>query len=224
MRKLLLAASLALSAPLLMGATPPNWLATVAETSGGHRMGNPEAKVKLIEFVSYTCPHCAHFEQQSEGALKLAYVSPGKVSVEVRHYLRDPVDLTVATITNCVADEKFFGLHTAFLVTQETWLAKAREMTAAQQQRWSTGPIPARLRAVASDLDFYDMLEARGIGRTTVDQCFTDEAAVRALVDKTNADRQKWDIPGTPSFAINGTMVPDVHTWQLLQKSIDAAL
>ncbi len=39
--------------------THANWLTTVNRTeAGGYRMGNPEAKVAVIEFVSYTCPHC----------------------------------------------------------------------------------------------------------------------------------------------------------------------
>ena len=58
----------------------PNWLTTISVSpSGSHLMGNPAAPVKLVEYISYTCPHCAHFQQQSEVAMRLAYIQTGKV-------------------------------------------------------------------------------------------------------------------------------------------------
>src|SRR5690606_21768616 len=100
------AAVLAGAALLGMGASG-NWVGTVAETDGGHRIGNPEAKVKVAEFVSYTCPHCAAFAREGEPPLQLAYVAPGSVSLEVRHLIRDPVDLAAAMLTNCGPASKF---------------------------------------------------------------------------------------------------------------------
>ena len=223
MRNLFLAASMALAAPMLVGANG-NWNATVAETAGGHRLGNPEAKVQLTEWVSYTCSHCAHFEQESQGPLKLLLVRDGRVAVEVRHFIRDPIDLTIAAITTCLPDSKFFAAHSAFLLTQEKWLTKARATNRAQQQRWTTGAIPARLRAVASDLDFYTMMEGRGMGRTEMDRCFADETRVRALANQSQADIQKFSLAGTPSFAINGNVADGVHDWPAVQKALEDAL
>ena len=77
-------AALALVAVTATAASRPAWISQVVQTEGGgHRMGNPKAKVAVIEFSSYTCPHCATFHKQSEAPLKLAYVSNGKASVEV---------------------------------------------------------------------------------------------------------------------------------------------
>ena len=70
-----------------------NWAVTVTETQGGHLIGNPQAETKLAEYISYTCGHCAHFAQEGDPVLKMIYVRSGKVSVEIRHLLRDPVDL-----------------------------------------------------------------------------------------------------------------------------------
>ena len=42
-----------------------DWSTMVAKTpEGGFVMGNPGAKVKLIEYGSMTCPHCATFEEE----------------------------------------------------------------------------------------------------------------------------------------------------------------
>ena len=197
-----------------------NWLATVMETPGGHRMGNPQADVHLVEYVSYTCPHCAHFEQQSEGALKIGGIQPGKVSVEVRHLVRDPVDLTVVILANCGPKERFFQNHTMFMVSQDEWLGKARDATAAQQQRWRTGTLSSRWRAITSDLGLYDKMETRGYSRSDVDACLNDEANARALVERSNADVEKYSLSGTPSFMVDGKLLKEVHSWPALQEAL----
>jgi protein-disulfide isomerase len=93
---ILKAAALAGIALIASGQTNRNWSTVVAATAdGAHRFGNPEAKVKLVEYVSYTCPHCAEFTREADDRIKLAYVMPGNVNLEVRHLIRDPVDLTV---------------------------------------------------------------------------------------------------------------------------------
>ena len=92
---ILKAAALAGIALLASGQTNRNWISVVSVTAdGAHRIGNPEAKVKLIEFVSYTCPHCAEFTREADDRIKLAYITPGHLNLEVRHLIRDPVDLT----------------------------------------------------------------------------------------------------------------------------------
>src|SRR5690606_26378810 len=127
------------------------WLATVAVGADGtHVLGNPDATVKLDEFISYTCPHCANFEKQAEAPIRLAYVMPGKLSVRIVHLIRDPVDLTVAMLTNCGDPAGFFLRHQIFLQSQDKWLARMDGMTDAQRQRWTSGDLPARMRAIAS--------------------------------------------------------------------------
>src|SRR5690606_29822372 len=76
MNRVVRALAVTVFAVLAIAATG-NWNATVAQTEGGHVLGNPAAKTKLTEFVSYTCPHCAHFEQESEGAIRLGWVQSG---------------------------------------------------------------------------------------------------------------------------------------------------
>ena len=131
------AAALAAGAVLLLGAAAHgNWTATVVETGTSHVIGNPAAKVKLVEHVSYTCPHCAAFTRESEGALKLAYITPGKVSVEFRHLIRDPIDLTVATLVHCGPASKFPQNHAAFMLGQDRWIGPYSHPSPSQLARW----------------------------------------------------------------------------------------
>lgn len=212
------------SAALLSVAAHPNWTATVAVTpAGGHLLGNPAAKVKLVEYVSYTCSHCAHFQKQSEAMLRLAYVTPGKVSVEVRHLIRDPIDLTVAVLTNCGPPAGFFRSHSTFLATQDSWIHRIDTASDVQKQRWTNGTTAARLRAIATDFGFYAIMEQRGLGRAAVDRCLADEALSRRIAEQ-NGEAQRLGIEGTPSFLLNGLLLAGTHDWPSLEPQIKARL
>ena len=54
----------------------------VATTAGGFLMGNPDAKVKLVEIGALTCPHCREFDDQGVPSLINKYVKSGQVSWE----------------------------------------------------------------------------------------------------------------------------------------------
>jgi protein-disulfide isomerase len=205
---------------LLLTAAAPNWLTTVSLDGTGHRIGNPAAKVKLTEYVSYTCPHCAAFNRESEGALQVGYIGTGKVNVEVRHLIRDPVDLTVAVLAHCGPVAKFPQNHSAFLSGQSSWIGPMTSATSAQKQRW-LAPGAAGRRAIASDFGLYKIMERRGYTRAEVDRCLADETFVRQLAEESGKDWDKPGIDGTPSFAINGVAMPGTHTWSALSRQLD---
>ena len=226
--------TLALAAALtLTGATKPsrpapriaNWAVTGSATAEGyHILGNPAARLRLVEFVSYTCPHCAHFEVESEGQLKLGLVGPGKGAVEVRNFVRDPIDMTVALITNCVPANRFFTLHTAFMRSQSQWIGPLTSSTASQRQRWTTGAFASRTRAIASDFKFYEFMAARGMDRPTMDRCLANEALANKLAAQTDAAVEKLGVTGTPSFMVDGVLLAGTHDWASLKPQLLARL
>lgn len=201
-----------------------NWMNMVTETDGGHLLGNPKAGTRLIEFMSYTCSHCAHFAQDGDGAIKLVYVPTGRMSFEIRHLVRDPVDLTAAMLTHCGDAKKFPLNHQAFMARHSVWMDKARKTTQAQRSRWQFGTLGARLQAIASDLDFYDIMESRGYGRAEVDKCLTDEAKANMIAEKSRADVQAYQLRGTPSFVLDGELLDGTHSWADLRPKLDDAL
>lgn len=226
LNRLLKLAALIGTAALSIAATTPsaNWMAAVAVTpAGSHVFGNPAAAVKLTEFVSYTCPHCAHFETEAGGALKIAYIRSGKVSVEIRNLVRDPIDLTVAMLTNCGTKDKFAINHGMFMRAQDTWIKPMMSASAAQRTRWTTGDLGARNRAIASDFKFYEMMATRGYDRPAIDRCLADGAMAQRLAKQTE-DATNLGVTGTPSFAINGSLLAGTHEWSILKPQLDAAL
>ncbi|HVR91314.1 MAG TPA: thioredoxin domain-containing protein [Novosphingobium sp.] len=222
---------LLLVAALSLGAGKPapapvhaNWNATIALTpGGGHLLGNPAAPVKLVEYISYTCPHCAHFEVQADGALRVGYIAPGKVSVEVRHMLRDPIDLTVAMLTNCGPPSKFFLNHAAFMRSQSTWIQPLVSVTPAQQQRWGSGDPVTRRRHIATDFHLYQIIATRGYDRITADRCLADQAMAERLAKQAEAG-SALGVDSTPSFLLNELLLTGTSDWRSLAPQIDARL
>ena len=223
MKKALIAAAALLAAAPLNPAAAQNWDATYAVTEGGHLLGNPAATTSLIAFVSYSCPHCGNFEAQSEGPLRLAYVQPGRVKMEVRSVIRNPIDLAATLAVECGAESRFWANHRAMFRAQSRWLAVAGNASPAQQARWTSGAFGARMRAIASDLDFYSLMEPRGYSVSELDQCLTNQTEARRIAESARADATRWNISGTPSFALNGTLLADVYDWAALQRRLDAA-
>jgi protein-disulfide isomerase len=219
-------AALASAALLLLAAAPKTvgWNYTVTLTpAGSHVLGNPAAKVKLVQYVSYTCPHCAEFEVQSDGPMRLGYIASGKVSSELRHFLRDPVDLTVALLTNCGPKEKFFLNHSAFMRSQKVWIGRIAGSTKAQRDRWTSGAFASRSRAVANDFKFYEIMASRGYDRVSTDRCLGDLAMAQRLAKQTEEGRA-LGIHGTPGFAIDGALLTETHDWAQLRPQLDARM
>ena len=87
-----------------------DWSKTVvATTDGGFAMGNPKAKVTLVEYGSLTCSHCREFHETGMKPLVANYVKTGKVSYEFRDFpVHGPVDIPAILLGRCVSKEAFF--------------------------------------------------------------------------------------------------------------------
>ncbi|MDR2857189.1 MAG: DsbA family protein [Novosphingobium sp.] len=200
----------------------PDWSAAIAlAPGGGHAIGNPAAPVKLIEYISYTCPHCAHFQQQSEMPMLRDFIRPGKVQVEVRHLIRDPIDMTAAMLANCGAPGRFLANHSMFLQSQARWIGVLDKATAAQEARWASGDNLARMRAIAGDFGFYAMMQAHGYDRPTLDRCLADTATARRIAEQTAA-AGKAGVTGTPMFMLNGVLLAGTYDWESLNSQLEA--
>ncbi|WP_299307920.1 thioredoxin domain-containing protein [uncultured Croceicoccus sp.] len=189
----------------------------------GHLIGRADADMRLAEYVSYTCPHCAHFEQEAGDMLKLAYARPGHVGVEIRHLVRDPLDLTVALIANCGKPVNFAANHAVLMKAQPQWLDRIRATTPAQRARYETGTNAARRQALARDAGLYDLMKGRGYTPAALDRCIADDTMAQTLATRTRQYAEAG-VTGTPSFAIDGTLLPGVHDWAALKPVLDARI
>jgi len=198
-----------------------NWQASIARTERGHLIGNPKADTRLIEFVSYTCGHCANFAAQGEPALDLALLVPGKLGLEVRPVIRNALDLTLSLLAQCGDPAGFKDRHRAFMFSQDQWLGKVKTAPQAQQAIWARGDKASRMNA-ASALGLADMLVQRGQSIAEVNACLMDDAAAKKLLDNGAADYTEFGVNSTPSFALNGKLLSEVHDWDALYPVLSA--
>ena len=208
-----------------------DWSLVVSPTpAGGFVMGNPDAAVKLVEYGSLTCSHCAHFDKDAVPALISNFVKPGAVSWEFRNYVRDPVDVSGALLTRCGGANRFFPLTRALFQDQRSWLkrvATAPQDELAQMQRMSPDK---QFLAAARIAGFQQWGVAHGLPVAKSARCLTDSASIVKVVQM--ADDTTTQFPnfvGTPSFVINGTMIDfgsitEAEVWPTLESQIKAAL
>jgi len=199
-----------------------NWAVTVQDTGTSHLIGNPDAPDKLTEYISYTCSHCAAFAREGDPVLKLAYVGSGKYSLEIRHLLRDPIDLTAAMLTHCGEAKKFPLNHRTIMLSQDKWLPIASKASQGQIQRWTLPDQAAARRNIANDFGFYDTMKQRGYRITDLDKCLNDNAKAQSLAQTSMEDTQRLKLAGTPRFLLNGKVLKHAHNWASLEQQLNA--
>ena len=199
-----------------------NWADTVTQTAdGGFLRGNPAAKVKVVEYGSMTCSHCADFSEKGEPALIDKYVKSGQVSFEFRNFVRDPADMAAALIARCNGATAFFPLTEQLFASQAEWMAKLQEMPADQQAQLQNVTPAQAVGVYAQAAGLVDFARVRGIPAAKAQACVADAAQVQKLVE---IGQKAGDIPGTPAFLINGTLVPNSADWKTLEPAIQQAL
>jgi protein-disulfide isomerase len=212
---------------LSIGAAPPspNWTSKVnLAPNGAFVMGNPAAKAKLVEYLSYTCSHCAEFTAEAAVPLRRDYVAKGLVSVEFRNAVRDRLDFTAALLARCGGPRQFFAISDQLMATQSVWLGKAQAFSEANGERLEKMPINEGLKLIARGLGFDAIMKARGISPADMDACLTNKAAQDRIAGMTNEAWGSRKIQGTPSFLINDTLVSAPGKWAMIEPELKTAL
>ena len=198
-----------------------SWSQMIEKTeAGGYRMGNPDAPIKIIEFASLTCPHCATFSENSSADLKGKFVESGRVSFEFRNFILNPLDLAMAMMVRCGPPESFFALTEQTFAAQpqiiQAWSGAGEQaaMQAAEQ------PPETRYAAIAQVAGLPEFYAARGIAADQARTCLADPSAAEALVNQTTAASEDFDVTGTPTFVINGQKA-DGNTWDQIRTRLE---
>lgn len=146
--------------------------------------GNPDAAVQVIEYASYTCPHCASFHANQYPQIKENYIDTGLIGFTYREVYFDQPGLWASMVARCGGEMRFFGISTLLYEGQGEW-ARAGDGAA----------ISAALRNIG---------KVAGLTDAELDSCMTDADQAQELMAwyRSNADRD--DVQGTPTFLING--------------------
>lgn len=152
----------------------------VAKSMDIRAIGNPNAPIKVIEYASLTCSHCAHFHNDILPELKTKFIDTGKVYLEFREFpLNDPA--LKATITaRCLPEDKYESFVGLLFKTQDQWAGGLDYMQALRQN--------AKLA---------------GLSDATFDACQNSAELKAAIAAKMQEAQDKWKLSSTPTFVIN---------------------
>ena len=163
-------------------------------------LGNPKAKVKLVEYASLSCTHCAVFNNEVFPAFKKKYIDTGKVHYTLREILTPPAQVAAAgyLTARCAGKDKYFTVVDAVFRGHD-------EMV-------NTGDARAVLVAAA---------KAGGLSEAQFEACLSDEAALQALNARVSRNAKQGEIAGTPTFVFNGVKVKE---GEMTADELDAAV
>ncbi len=215
----------ALAAAVVLAAAAPqaakDWRATaVATPAGSFVVGNPAAKVKLVEYLSFTCPHCGHLVAEAKPVLHDAMVRNGTVRVETRAAVRDPYDLAAWSVAKCGGPARFPALSSAIFAAQEQWTEKGEAYAQGNLAALKAMAQQAQIRAIADNSGLSAIAVRAGVASAALNRCLADPAQTKQLVAMTEAAFAK--IKSTPSVEINGALTDGV-SWAMLEPKLRAA-
>lgn len=148
-------------------------------------MGQQDAPVTLIEYASFTCPHCASFHENVVDRLKADYVDTGKVRFIHREVYFDKFGLWAGLVASCGGAPKYFAIADMIYDTQRDWIGNGQDATVA-----------ANLRKIG--------LKA-GLSEDQLNACLNDQARAQQMVATYQKNATADDISATPTLVINGT-------------------
>lgn len=223
-RRTLLAA---LAATPLVAATKaaPRLSAKMTETGiGAYLAGNPDARLRLVQYFSFTCGACGAFAAAGDAPLKAGYIDKGLVAFEYRNLVRDPLDMTAALLARASGPAGFPGHYRAIMAGQSQWLLGATKLPETVRQKWFEGSVAERAARIARDSGLGALMRARGLTAVQIEAALNSEVAQAAVTSMTNLARGADRIHSTPGFVLQGKPLDHVHDWAALKSQLDQAL
>ncbi|MEM9797195.1 MAG: DsbA family protein [Pseudomonadota bacterium] len=166
-------------------------------------IGDPDAPVKVVEYASFTCPHCAAFHNETFKAFREEYVETGKVHYTYREVFFDRYGLWASMVARCAGTDRYLGIADLIYSSQQSW---------------------ARQDSPAAVADSLKRIGAQaGLSQETLDACLQDAEMAESLVAwyQGNADRD--GIRSTPSFLINGDLHAGNMSLEQIGRLVDEA-
>src|SRR5262245_62275707 len=168
--------------PPPVGVAPADKSALLNAQPGDHVLGDPKAPITLIEYASFTCPHCAHFHTQILPELKKKWIDSGKVKLIYRDFPLDQVAAKAAQIAECAGNDRYFGVI---------------DLIFRGQPQWATGQDPIA--------ELSKPLRIAGLGENEIKACLANEAKANEVI----ADYRGGETLGvnsTPTLFIDGKL------------------
>ncbi len=147
-------------------------------------LGDPDASVTIVEYSSFTCPHCATFNQGVFRQIMENYVDTGQVQYIKREVYFDAYGLWAALVARCGGAERYHGVVEMLYQDQRQWAGSSDGAVVAEN-----------LRRIG---------RRAGMDNEQLDACLADRDKATALMEVYRVNAERYGIRSTPSFVING--------------------
>lgn len=184
--------------------------AKATAAAGDMALGNPSAKVTLIEYASVTCSHCADFKKNVYPQLKANYIDTNKINFVFREFTTPPNEVSAAgfLLARCgnPSPEQYFA-RLDVLFEQQVAVFEALQ----------AGQVRGALLNIA---------KSAGLSEDQFNACVTDQAGIARIKAGEEAGIKEFQISGTPTLILNGEKLtdPSAYTYEGLAKLIDEKL
>jgi len=184
-RRLALITPLAVAVTFATAAGAAAPVAAPAVLPGDMALGNPKAKVEVIEYASVACPHCAHFNETVLAPFKTKWVDTGKARFTLKEMLTASPTVAMAgfLIARCAGPDRYF---------------KVVDDIYRSQPQWVDGKIKPVLQKVAAD---------NGVDEAHFNACLQDQAAIDAINQRAQRAFSQDGVDSTPTVFINGKKI-----------------
>ena len=143
-------------------------------------LGDINAPIQFVEYVSLTCSHCAEFHVQKLPILKEKYIDKGKLRLEMRDFPLDGLALRASAMARLVAKEKYYKFVNVLFKSQE---------------RWSRNKDPIN--------ELKKMGRLAGLNKSKIDASIDQMELLEGIFKMRQQAEKDWNIQSTPSFVIN---------------------
>ncbi|HLS19094.1 MAG TPA: DsbA family protein [Paracoccaceae bacterium] len=164
-------------------------------------LGEADAPVTVVEYASFTCPHCGTFAKETFPQVRKDYVETGKVKFILREVYFDQYGLWASMVARCGGEKGFYPLAHRFLTTQENW----------------TG-------ADDIGLAIHQIGRRAGLSADRLEQCLSDREFATELLADYQRHAAEDEIQSTPTFIINGKKHGGAMSYEEFSKLLDAEL
>ncbi len=163
-------------------------------------LGRADAPVTILEYSSYTCPHCAAFHKENRPWLVKTFVETGRAKLTLVDYPLDGLAMAAAMLVHSAPAD------TAPVLSEALF---------AEQNAWATAQNPRQALAGIAGL--------AGMTPAQVDAAFADKALFQKLLDRRAEAFEKQGIDSTPTLVINGQKLNANVSQAELTKAIETA-
>jgi len=167
-------------------------------------LGQADAPLTVVEYASFTCPHCRHFHETTFGDFKTNYIDTGKVHFIYREVYFDRFGLWAGMVARCGGGAKYFPIS---------------DLIYTQQSDWTQGSGPAEIAGNLARIG-----RTAGFSTEEMDACMQDVDMARALIAVYEENSQRDGIHSTPSFLIGGDLVSGAMGYEEFSSLLDAKL